>query len=73
MPNATVLVVDDEPLIRWALVNRLNQKGYRTTEAGTANEAIVKVCRESSYTPFTPAPYAGGRPPAGQVASYNSN
>ena len=30
MPNATVLVVDDEPLIRWSLVNRLKEEGYRT-------------------------------------------
>ena len=40
MPNATVLVVDDEPLIRWALVNRLKEEGYRTVEAGTAGEAV---------------------------------
>jgi two-component system, NtrC family, response regulator AtoC len=42
MPNATVLVVDDEPLIRWSLVNRLKEEGYRTIEAGTANEAIAQ-------------------------------
>jgi DNA-binding NtrC family response regulator len=40
MPNATVLVVDDEPLIRWSLVNRLKEEGYRTLEAGTASEAV---------------------------------
>ena len=40
MPNATVLVVDDEPLIRWSLVNRLKEEGYRAIEAGTASEAI---------------------------------
>jgi DNA-binding NtrC family response regulator len=40
MPNATVLVVDDEPLIRWSLVNRLKGEGYRTLEAGTAGEAV---------------------------------
>ena len=42
MPNATVLVVDDEPLIRWSLVNRLREEGYRTVEAGTANDAIAQ-------------------------------
>ena len=42
MPNATVLVVDDEPLIRWALVNRLKQEGYRTLEAGTAGDAVAQ-------------------------------
>ena len=42
MPNATVLVVDDEPLIRWSLVNRLKEAGYRTIEAGTADEAVAQ-------------------------------
>jgi two-component system response regulator AtoC len=41
MPNATVLVVDDEPLIRWSLVNRLKEEGYRTLEAGTAGEGVA--------------------------------
>jgi two-component system, NtrC family, response regulator AtoC len=41
MPNATVLVVDDEPLIRWSLVNRLKEEGYRTVEAGTASDAVA--------------------------------
>ena len=47
MPNAsTILVVDDEPLIRWSLVNRLKEEGYRTLEAGTASDAIVAQHRE---------------------------
>ena len=29
-------------MIRWALVNRLKDEGYRTNEAGTANEAIAQ-------------------------------
>jgi two-component system response regulator AtoC len=41
MPNATVLVVDDESLIRWSLVNRLKDEGYRTVEAGTAADALA--------------------------------
>jgi len=40
MPNATILVVDDEPLIRWSLINRLKEEGYRTAEAGTAGDAV---------------------------------
>jgi DNA-binding NtrC family response regulator len=40
MPAATVLVVDDEPLIRWSLVSRLKDEGYRTLEAGTGAEAV---------------------------------
>ena len=40
MANATVLVVDDEPLIRLSLSERLSQEGHHVLEAGTASEAL---------------------------------
>jgi two-component system response regulator AtoC len=40
MIDPTVLVVDDEQLIRWSLVNRLTDEGYYVVEAGTAAGAL---------------------------------
>ena len=45
---ARVLIVDDEPLIRWAAAETLTERGYVVAEAGTAIEA---------------AALASGRPP----------
>ena len=40
MANATILIVDDEELIRWSLRERLKSEGYDTREAGTGQEAL---------------------------------
>ena len=42
MANPTILVVDDEQLIRWSLADRLTQEGYRVLEAADAAQALDK-------------------------------
>jgi DNA-binding NtrC family response regulator len=43
MPNATVLVVDDEALIRWSLTERLKLEGYEVLEADTGRAAMERL------------------------------
>ena len=42
MPAATILVVDDERLIRWTLSERLSADGHTVVEADTARAAIAR-------------------------------
>jgi DNA-binding NtrC family response regulator len=42
MQTPTILVVDDEQLIRWSLTDRLKTERYNVVEAATAAEALAK-------------------------------
>jgi len=39
----SVLVVDDEALIRWSLTEMLGERGYAVTEAGDARMALAAI------------------------------
>ncbi len=41
MPKPVILVVDDEPLIRWALKEHLLQAGFEVKEAETGKAALA--------------------------------
>jgi DNA-binding NtrC family response regulator len=42
-PMASVLVVDDEELIRWSLAQTLEAAGYEVLEAGSARETLERM------------------------------
>jgi DNA-binding NtrC family response regulator len=44
----TILVVDDEPLIRWAVREGLESAGYAVVEAGNAREATQSLADGAS-------------------------
>jgi DNA-binding NtrC family response regulator len=46
----SVLVVDDEALIRWSLAETLGERGYAVTEAGDARMAVAAI--ENAEEPF---------------------
>jgi len=43
MPSATILIVDDEALIRWSIGERLKADGYDVLEAETGTAAIERL------------------------------
>ncbi len=43
MPAPTILIIDDDKLIRWSLSTMLGRAGYRIREAATGEEGLAAV------------------------------
>jgi DNA-binding NtrC family response regulator len=48
-PPLRILVVDDEPLIRWSLVETLEQSGHAVVEAGDRQSAVNLMSAGESF------------------------
>jgi CheY-like chemotaxis protein len=53
--NNLILIVDDEPDMCWALEHLLNQRGYATRKALTAQEALILMERHRFACAFLDA------------------
>ena len=52
MHRPKILIVDDEPLIRWSLNERLEREGFEVVLAETGNEGLRKMEDESPRAVF---------------------
>ena len=52
MAHATILVVDDEELVRWSLRARFVADGHTVVEAGTAAEALADTYGKAIVSEF---------------------
>jgi two-component system response regulator AtoC len=48
-PSLRILVVDDEPLIRWSLAETLAESGHRIVEAGDGEAALRALHEEGRF------------------------
>jgi DNA-binding NtrC family response regulator len=49
MRNAVVLVVDDEPLVRWSVSETLRDSGYEVAQASDAQSALRSVAAPDNH------------------------
>lgn len=56
----TILVVEDEPLIRFDLVDALEDEGYIVVEAGTVLEAVARMAKYRVDAVVTDVDMPGG-------------
>ena len=49
IPHVNVLVVDDEPLIRWAVAETLGDLGYQVVQAGDRRGAMSAIAESAPF------------------------
>jgi DNA-binding NtrC family response regulator len=73
MWQTTVLVVDHEPLTRWAIGERLRAEGYEVLEAGDGLTALLLVERVAIVLLDATLPDVNGVPLVGRLVERNPN
>ncbi len=68
----SILVVEDEPQLRYNIVDFLDQAGYRTLEAANADEALIYLRNNDIDTLYTDIDMPGSMDGLGLVATVRS-
>jgi len=71
-PSKNVLIVEDEPQLRYNIVDFLDQAGYSTLEAANADEALVHLKNNKIDTLYTDIDMPGSMDGLGLVATVRS-
>jgi len=69
----SILIVEDEPQLRYSFVDFFDEAGHKTFEAGNADEALVHLRNNEINTLFTDVDMPGSLDGLGLAATVRSN